>query len=120
MYTAKSMDSYEFVDGVSKKLTMSGKVDPCSVKGAELGVYDLVLCGGREGAEHSPDSLIYDAPSVYFELSKRERVGKHLWGSCPLRTVGDQFFTSGEMHPCHLLPFASACARARRLCRPMH
>ena len=115
------MDSYEFVDGVSKKLAASDKVDPCSVKGAELGVYDLVLCGGREGAEHSPDSLIYDAPSLSFELSKREKMGKQYpWGSCPLLTVGDQFFTSGEMHRCHLLRFASDCARARRLCRPTH
>ena len=92
------MDSYEFVDGVPKKLILSDKVDPCKVKGAELGVYDLVMCGGGEDVDHKPDSFIYDAPSVYYELGKREKIGKmYPWGSCPLLTVGKQFFTSGEV-----------------------
>lgn len=111
MYTAKSMDSYEFVDGVAKKLVMSDKVDPCTVKGAELGVYDLVMCGGEKGVEHLPDSLIYDAPSVYYELNKREKIGKRYpWGSCPLLTVGNEFFTSGEIVPCRVTRFGTCVA----------
>jgi hypothetical protein len=60
-------------------------------KTVELGAYDLVMCGDSSDAEHNPDSMIYDAPSVYYEIRKRHAAVK----SCRLKTVGDQFFTSG-------------------------
>ena len=76
---------------------MSPLVDPCKVKGAELGAFDLVMCGGFKDVEHAPDSMIYDAPSVYYEIRKRMSSWKVMgWSQCKLKTVGDQFFTSGE------------------------
>jgi len=61
------------------------------VKGAQLGAFDLVYCGEQSEAKHKPDAMIFDAPSVYYEIRKR----KDSLGKCPLLTVGEQFFTSG-------------------------
>jgi len=89
--TATSLDSFQFEDGIKKPLLMSKTVDPCTVQGAQLGAFDLVYCGEQSVAQHKPDAMIFDAPSVYYEIRKR----KDALGKCPLLTVGEQFFTSG-------------------------
>lgn len=64
--------------------------DPCKAKGAELGAYDLLMCGTKIAAQ-APDTLFFDAPSVIYELNLR----LNNTGSCQLVTVGRPFNPSG-------------------------
>lgn len=61
-------------------------IDPCTTEGAVLGAYDMVSCGERS-SQNPPDTLIFDTPSVIYELMTR----KNATGSCDLVTVGVPF-----------------------------
>jgi hypothetical protein len=99
MYTATALESTVTNDGITEPLVQTSKVNPCTTKSAVLGAYDLLMCGDNKDSEHTPDAMIFDAPSVYYEIRKRMPVWKHQgWFKCKLRTVGDQFFPSGESH----------------------
>ncbi|EKX46765.1 hypothetical protein GUITHDRAFT_162922 [Guillardia theta CCMP2712] len=70
-------------------LMYSKTVDPCSVKDAQLGAFDMVMCGINGSA--GPDSMFANGPSVVYELTRRFKET----GSCLLATKGSQFNPSG-------------------------
>jgi hypothetical protein len=76
-------------DGVTP-LKIGKDTDPCTVSGAILGAYDMVACGTRVSTI-APDTLIYDTPSVIYEINSR----KNATGKCDLMTVGPPFNPSG-------------------------
>ena len=59
--------------------------DPCLVPNANLGVYDIVMCG-----QFSADALITDSPLAFYELNSRY----NRTGECKLYTVGKRFDAS--------------------------
>ena len=86
--TTQRMES-RLSDGVTP-LKIGKDTDPCTVSGAILGAYDMVACGARV-VTNPPDTLIYDTPSVIYEINSR----KNATGRCDLVTVGPPFNPSG-------------------------
>lgn len=76
----------------------AGDLDACTAREQddtiELGAFDMVACGNKEGAEYTPDALIFDQPSVYYEIGKRAELSGGLWASCDLKVVGESFSPS--------------------------
>jgi len=86
IYTTINMHS--FIG--DQRIVMTPDNSPCDVEGARLGAYDMVLCKTGDGVTE-PDSLIYDAHAVVYELGKRKEVD----GKCNLITAGSYFNPSG-------------------------
>jgi hypothetical protein len=86
--TAKRMESRD-KDGNPLRFTSS--IDPCQSKdqaGVELGAYDMVACAT---GYDDPRSLVFDAPSVYYELNRMHEAR----GGCVLKTAGSEFQPTG-------------------------
>eukprot|EP00960_Hanusia_phi_P054941 762820-Hanusia_phi.AAC.9 len=65
IYTTSGLFS-RYPDGST--LMYSKSVDPCSVQGAQLGAFDMVLCGLNGSV---PDSMFANGPAVVYELTRR-------------------------------------------------
>mmetsp|Transcript_40767 Transcript_40767/g.96518 ORF Transcript_40767/g.96518 Transcript_40767/m.96518 type:complete len:619 (+) Transcript_40767:129-1985(+) len=93
IWTTKRMETYR--NGVPWEREEG--VDPCTLKDldptVEMGAFDLVACSGTEGAELTPDALIFDEQSVYYEMNTRfEKASSKT--SCDLKVVGESFSPS--------------------------
>jgi len=86
IYTTINMHSF-VGDG---RVVITKDQQPCDIEGVRRGAYDMVIC--KTGDDRTePDSLIYDASAVVYELNSR----KAALGRCDLLTVGEFFNPSG-------------------------
>ncbi|EKX44757.1 hypothetical protein GUITHDRAFT_139393 [Guillardia theta CCMP2712] len=87
IWTTELMHSYNNNGQMQEK---NRTFDPCTATNLQLGAYDMLDCSGSSDAVYKPDSLIFDAPLVYYELARRY----NNTGTCSLKTIGNEFFSS--------------------------